>query len=581
MAVDPGAGGGGSSGRVYKTYYAKLIVAYNKTYSDVTNVPSSGSDSDFVYSDTTNNGSVWLGVNVSTTVPIRTGYDFLGWRESATDSSGTLLTPGTNIPRKVAYGSTVTVNLYPWFRIKTNTITYYANGGSSAPSAQQKNYGSTVNIVSTLPTRTGYIFLRWNTKADGTGTNYNPGQAYSENSNLSLYAIWKQAASVPTVNKTSANIGESIVISTNRVDQSAVHKLTYSFENSTGDIANDVTTSHIWVIPNSFYSLLSTKTSSSLIIYCETYVGGVKSGDTQSVSVTVSVPDNVRPTLTVTSTAVNEEDLEDILGTTLVQGYSKISFGFSSTPGEGASFQSYTITGPDIPSNLDPTANTVVTNTLSGSGTIVWTVYATDSRGRSSDIVTVQANVLTYSRPSISPISITRCDQYGNTNPYSGTYLRTRAFYSAQNVGSNVIESAKVYYRRVSSSSYSWTLGADLTEETGYGSGIWSDAFGEGTILPEYSYEIKYEVQDSIGIAKNKSASFVVSYPMPSSAGLSYGIHNDRLRLGGLVEEPGFVVDWVSKFRNTLTIQDLNAKGITGMIAGEGDNISLLLTGNM
>jgi hypothetical protein len=67
---------------------------------------------------------------------------------------------------------------------------------------------------------------------------------------------------------------------------------------------------------------------------------------------------------------------------------------------------------------------------------------------------------------------------------------------------------------------------------------------------------------------------------MPGGAGVSMGIYNDRVRLGGFVEEPGFVVDWASKFKNTLAIQNLNSQGMVCTIAGEGDNISLLLTGN-
>lgn len=70
-------------------------------------------------------------------------------------------------------------------------ITYNANGGTGAPGGQTKWYGEDINLQAGKPTRTGYAFKNWNTKKDGTGTNYNPSQKYSTNAGLTLYAIWK------------------------------------------------------------------------------------------------------------------------------------------------------------------------------------------------------------------------------------------------------------------------------------------------------------------------------------------------------------------------------------------------------
>lgn len=568
ITYDDGAGG-------YKQYTATLTVNYYKKYDGVTNMPSNASSSS---TSSNSNGSVWLGVDIQSKIPVREGYTFLGWR-LYDDDSQSLIQPGTTLTDNVKYGSSKVYSLYTRWSIKTNTITFYSNGGETATFTQTKNYGSSVNISSTIPTRTGYVFVSWNTNANGTGTTYNPGQAYSSNSDLNLYAVWRAASSVPTINKEYADIGTSVTISTNRVSSSALHTLAYSFEGTTGTIATNVATSHSWTVPSSFYNLLSSKVSAVCTIYCTTYVNGTKSGDTQSASFTVSVPSNIKPTISVSVSSVNEQNLAPIIGTAVVQGYSKVSFTFTSTPGTGASFSSYTISGPDLPNNISGDASTVVSNTISGTGTLTWIAYVTDSRGRSSNAVSVQVTALPYSRPSISPISIYRCNQNGTQDQASGTYLNSRSFYSGSNVGSNTITSAKVYYRRANGSS-SWTLGIDLTNQSSAGSGQWTGAFGSGNIALEYSYEVKYEIQDSIGAATNQAAVYIVSYPVPSSAGISYGIYNDRLRLGGLVEEPGFVVDWASKFKNPLTIENLDSLGMTALITGEGDNISLLLTGN-
>ena len=70
------------------------------------------------------------------------------------------------------------------------TVSYNANGGNGAPSAQEKRYDITLTLSSTVPTRTGYTFTGWNTAADGTGTAYAAGATYSANADVTLYAQW-------------------------------------------------------------------------------------------------------------------------------------------------------------------------------------------------------------------------------------------------------------------------------------------------------------------------------------------------------------------------------------------------------
>lgn len=74
--------------------------------------------------------------------------------------------------------------------LETYSVTYNANGGTGAPSAQTKTYGKTLKLSTTRPTRTNYIFKEWNTKSDGSGTAYAPGANYTGNAALKLYAQW-------------------------------------------------------------------------------------------------------------------------------------------------------------------------------------------------------------------------------------------------------------------------------------------------------------------------------------------------------------------------------------------------------
>lgn len=72
-----------------------------------------------------------------------------------------------------------------------HTVTYDANGGTGAPSPQQKVYGTILTLSSVKPTWTGHTFLSWNTAQNGSGRTYNPGDQYGEDEDVTLYAQWE------------------------------------------------------------------------------------------------------------------------------------------------------------------------------------------------------------------------------------------------------------------------------------------------------------------------------------------------------------------------------------------------------
>lgn len=72
------------------------------------------------------------------------------------------------------------------------TVSYNANGGSGAPSAQTKTHGTNLTLSSTVPTRSGYKFLGWSTSSSATSASYAAGATYTGNGNVTLYAVWQQ-----------------------------------------------------------------------------------------------------------------------------------------------------------------------------------------------------------------------------------------------------------------------------------------------------------------------------------------------------------------------------------------------------
>jgi autotransporter-associated beta strand protein len=91
-------------------------------------------------------------------------------------------------------------------------VSYQATNstGGLVPIDQTSPYtlGSTVTILgnSGALTRTGFTFSHWNTQADGNGTSYYPGDAFSINSPMILHAQWVPGPDFFWNNSSSTNI---------------------------------------------------------------------------------------------------------------------------------------------------------------------------------------------------------------------------------------------------------------------------------------------------------------------------------------------------------------------------------------
>ena len=131
-----------------------------------------GSDNNYGYTDTSSTNKYYLSCSSSGTYT----------RSYVTTSS----LANTNTPPIYLFIKAPEGDYY--------TLSYNANGGTGTIAAQTLKATYTTKANSFI--REGYEFSKWNTKADGTGTDYEPGASITLTEDTTLYAQWTKQTSI-------------------------------------------------------------------------------------------------------------------------------------------------------------------------------------------------------------------------------------------------------------------------------------------------------------------------------------------------------------------------------------------------
>ena len=241
------------------------------------------------------------------------------------------------------------------------------------------------------------------------------------------------------------NFGDTIAIHMNRKSDAFTHTVRYAFGSLTGTIATKVETGTTWTIPLSFMDQLPAATHGSGRIYVDTYNGSALVG-TKYTGFTAHVPASVKPTCSLQ--VLDATTVKDTYGN-LVKGLSKLLVRVSGTPVYSSPIASRSATA----NGVRYSAAEFTTDFLTKAGTTTVTATVTDKRGRTSAAASASFTVLDYAKPSVTALSVRRCDQDGTENP-QGEYVQVT--FSAKITALNNKNSAAytVKYKKTTATSY-------------------------------------------------------------------------------------------------------------------------------
>ena len=297
---------------------------------------------------------------------------------------------------------------------------------------------------------------------------------------------WEDPISVPVPEKSAYALGETLHLSMQGAGSDRTHNITYKIGGTTVRTATGVGASDAYALPLDLASNIVSATSATMMIICETIIGGTSQG-TASTSVSVSVPGNVVPTISGVEIAETAAGWPSALAGKWVQNASKPKITISAAGAYGSTIKSYSA---QI-GNASASGNPAQFGALTQAGTLSVSVKVVDSRGRSASY-SANISVAAYAPPSVAAFQATRCNSEGTADD-SGLYLRIAANVSASSLDGLNTLACKVQYRQTGNTV--WQDSDSLTVSNLAVNAVQVLSAG-GIFSDSLSYELRLETVD-------------------------------------------------------------------------------------
>ena len=362
---------------------------------------------------------------------------------------------------------------------------------------------------------------------------------------------------------TATELGKVATITIDRKNSAFKHTLRYNWDGKTGTIATNVDTSCNWTLPMDFANTVPNADYHWGTVYIDTYNGSTKIG-TKEATFNASIPASVKPTLGGISLSDSNTTVSNLINTsnTFVQVLSNIKVAFNNASGAYSSTIS-NYHAEIVDRNMTTTANGGALGIMSFSGSATVRATVTDSRGRTSEPVEVEVNVLPYFTPQLS-FTAQRSGSAGTT-----ITVTRNAKIAPLAIGDTQKNTMRLTFK------YKKHSATDYTADTGSAGGTWttvselvnSQANLDAVFNALTTYDIVGKIEDSF-----------TSYDFSATVGTEkfpLAIRPDGVGLGKVPETANAVdSDWVFKYRNK-EIQHHKLTGIDGRIIQVAKNTDM------
>lgn len=363
-------------------------------------------------------------------------------------------------------------------------------------------------------------------------------------SNITLTTISRLSSL--SVGNGTLGIAQTLTIS--EPTSSNNHKIKYTCGSKEGYIlgsasATSTSNSVRWTPPISLAAQNTKGTSVAATITLYTYNGNGVYVGSKSYSITLAIPESVKPTLTIDVS--DPTGYKDTYGN-YVQGKSKIKVIPTATIAQGASIVEYEY----VIGGTQYKGDTVETSAISQSGNITVKVKATDTRGRYAEVEQI-VTVLAYSAPSLEITRVERTDSSGVSSK-NGAYLT--AYFNASIISLSSLNKATLKVKTKKKTNTSWGTEVTIASEVS----DYSVTGGNYTFAADTasSYDVMMTLSDSFNVPVQRTAT-------GSSCTKVFSVFSEGkgFAVGKVAEkENTFEVGWNAQFNNDVNINEVNFK---------------------
>lgn len=377
-----------------------------------------------------------------------------------------------------------------------------------------------------------------------------------------------RASSVSDVNGT---LGSAMTININRKVSSFTHTVKYNFGALNGTIATGAGSSVSWTPPLNLATAMPNKTSDWGNITVDTYNGSNKIGSA-TCRLTLNVPTSMVPTLGSITLTDGNTAVKNLLNTT--NAFAEILSDIKVTFNNAAGAQGSTITGyyaEIVNKNQSTNANNGNLGLMNWNGAAQVKAWVTDSRGRSSGVVTTNITVLEYFLPTLTFTAVR-----GGDNQSSDKIVVTRtAKIAPLKIGEVQKNSFKLSFKTApfGTETYTADTGAGINDKV-TNTLTNSQATLSGTFDVGKSYEVYGVLEDAL------TSSGTVKAPPVSPEKMVMGMAENAVSFGKFPENTNAVdSDWVFKYKNK-EIQHHKLTNINGsaIMLTEGSDLDSVTT---